>query len=299
MTGSSPPFRRIGLIGVGLIGGSIGLALKSQFGDQVEVLACDPATPASEALARGAVDSLSTLPGDACGAADLVILAAPAGVIPDLLPELPDLTRSGVVVTDVAGVKTAICAAGRASLDRHGVFVGGHPMAGSEKSGLAAARPDLFEGTAWVLCPAPDTPHDVLGRLRDLVERLGARPVLLEPDRHDRAVSRISHLPQLLAVALLNLVARDPAQDDLEALAGRGFADLTRVGSSAFPVWRDVLAANSTAVREALGDLSRLLGEVETDLGSSTARVETLFREAGRVRERIQSASLDAEENHP
>ena len=287
MSPAGVPFRRVALVGVGLIGGSIGLGLKKRFGGAVDVVGTDPAAAAAAAVERGAVDRFTEQLAEACHEADLVVLAAPAGAITELLPRVRRNMRAGVIVTDVAGVKGPICAAGQEAARGHGTFIGGHPMAGAETAGLAAARADLFEGAAWALCPDPASPAEALDGLGVLVAGLGAHPVVIEADRHDRAVARISHLPQLVAVALLNLVAQDRAANDLRVLAGRGFLDLTRIGSSPFEPWRDVLAGNAEAVREAVDDLIGLLEAIRGKLEGRVDRLQVLFDDAASCRSRL------------
>lgn len=283
------PFRRVAVIGVGLIGGSIGLGLKQRFEGAVEVVGTDPTTSAAAAVQCGAVDRFVGRAEEACESADLVVLAAPAAAVVELLPIVRSATPAGVVVTDVAGVKASICTAGRRALDGHGTFVGGHPMAGAESSGLSAARADLFEGAAWALCPAADTTAAAMDGVGALVNGLGAHPVVLDAARHDHAVACISHLPQLMAVALLNLVAEDGDASDLLSLAGRGFRDMTRVGSSPFGTWRDVLAENRAPVQEALHRLSALLEKMDTDLHDGGESLAARFEAAGACRSELPS----------
>ncbi|MFQ5720132.1 MAG: prephenate dehydrogenase [Acidobacteriota bacterium] len=308
MPDSSPPhetapFRRIGLVGVGLIGGSVGLAVKAGLGPAVRITGVDPGVSAAEAVAAGAVDRMSGDVADACSDADLVILAPPAGEILSVLPRLAGITRPGVLVTDVAGAKTAICDAGERALDGHGTFIGGHPMAGAERGGIGAARADLFHEAAWVLCAGPDQAAPGLTALESLIRTVGARPVRLSPERHDRAVARVSHVPQLLALALLMQVADDGHREDLLALAGGGFSDLTRIGSSPFAPWQDVLQQNASRIQAALDDLGVSIAVLRELVGTRPERLEDLFRKAQGCRRQLGSrrplGSVDAADPGP
>ncbi len=224
---------RAAIIGTGLIGASIGLAL----GDQGwEVKGWDP-TPEALALAteRGAVQ-VSGSPHDALIGADLVFLAGPLSAN---LSTLAGLSTTALV-TDVTGVKQPLLPAVPAGVR----FVGGHPMAGREHAGPAAASGALFRGAAWILCDDGAAAEDV-ELLKVVVGSIGANPVVMPADHHDRVVAAISHLPQLLAVALVDLVSHNP--DTAELVSG-SFRDLTRVALTESDWWPEVLAANSDSV---------------------------------------------------
>lgn len=231
------------LLGTGLIGASIGIGLR---GLGWIVVGWDPdAEAAAGAIRCGAVDRLAQSVKEAMVGADLVVLAGPPVAIEEQLRTLD----TEVLVTDVAGVKAPIVAAGR-HLPR---FVGGHPMAGRESSGPAGASGSLFRGATWVLTTDNAHPAD-LAAMEAIVTELGAIPVLMDSADHDAAVAAISHLPQVVASALVNRVARHPTALDL---AAGGFRDITRIALSDPGWWTDVLVENRTA----LGSLLRGLGE--------------------------------------
>ncbi len=239
----------VAIVGVGLIGGSFGLALKKAgFGGPILGVS-SPAT-IEAALRRGAIDQGLPL-ADAAARADLIYLAQPIGRILDTLRRLDDLVRPGTLITDAGSTKSAIVAAARLHL-RRGLFLGGHPMAGKEKRGVAEADPDLFRGRTYVLTPE-------LGRMLETpcaveflawIRRIGAVPVVLNAQEHDRIVSFTSHLPQLAATALAATVA-EHAGDSL-SVAGPGLTDTTRLALSSFDLWRDILATNSGPIEQAL-----------------------------------------------
>jgi len=247
------------VLGTGLIGASIGIGLR---GLGWEVVGWDPDETASQGAVKcGAVDRLADSLETAMVDADLVVLAGPPIAIEEQLKTL----KTESLVTDVAGVKAPMVAAGR-HLQR---FVGGHPMAGRESSGPAGASGSLFRGATWVLTTDHANPSD-LEIVARMVADLGAIPVVMEAADHDAAVAAISHLPQVVASALVNRVARHPTALDL---AAGGFRDITRIALSDPGWWTDVLVENRTA----LGSLIRGLGE---DLNTWADLIESQDREA-------------------
>lgn len=257
-------FDRVLIAGVGLIGGSWALALR-RAGYARPVLGFDPAPQARDALARGTVDGLAArelLPGDVT-AGDLVLLAMPVtatvGFLTRTAPELPP----EAVVTDVGSTKRAVCAAWAAhGGDRAGpAFVGGHPMAGAERAGFGAARGDLFDAAPYFLVSAPGV---ALERVAAAVRVLGAHPVVVDAETHDRAVALTSHVPQLVSSTLAALVARHaPALP-----GGPGLATMTRLAASPWSVWADVLETNADLVAPALDELIDALEAVRQSMSS-------------------------------
>jgi prephenate dehydrogenase len=239
----------VAIIGVGLIGGSFGLALKKAGFTGTIVGASSEATLRT-ALARGVIDEAAPL-ADAARGADLIYLAQPIGRILDTLHHVDGFVNPGTLITDAGSTKSAIVATARKHI-RRGVFLGGHPMAGKEKRGVAEADADLFRGRTYVLTPhdpaALDTP--AVAEFLDWIKRIGALPVILNAEEHDRIVAFTSHLAQLASTALAATVA-EHAGDHL-AVAGPGLADTTRLALSPFELWRDILATNSSAIELAL-----------------------------------------------
>ncbi len=257
MRSASSSEMRAGVVGTGLIGTSIALGLTDLGWD---VVGWDPDPSASHGAAdRGALGLIAESVEDAVEEAHLVVLAGPPAAIIDHLTRL----RTDALVTDVAGVKRPVVAAG-AHLRR---FVGGHPMAGREHTGPNAASAGLFRGSAWVLCNDGAEAEDI-EELSRLVSSLGARSVVMSAERHDRAVAVISHLPQLLAAALIESLEGEPEAADL---ASGSFRDLTRVALSE-PGWSsEVLLENRTEVDTALAEMVRTLGGWSADLSGGDA----------------------------
>jgi len=253
MTSRSEPAagRRALVVGTGLIGGSLGMALRAR-GWHVSGEDAD-AERVAQALARGAVDAVGHDP-----TAAVAVVATPAGAVPSTARRLLAAGRRDLVVTDVSGVKAQLVAA----ID-HPRFVGGHPMAGSEQAGIAGADPDLFTGATWVLTPTPSTDLTAFSALQEIVTSLGADVVALSPSDHDRLVAVVSHVPHLVAATLMNAAADDAEHDGaLLRLAAGGFRDMTRVAAGHPDIWPDICAENAEAIVAALdhvlGDLAAM-----------------------------------------
>jgi len=267
-----------GVLGTGLIGSSIGLGLTAAGWD---LIGWDPDLASLQAAhERGAVASIAVSENDVVSEdLDLLILAGPPQAVPGTLRKL----STDVLVTDVAGVKTPVIAAG-AHL-RH--FVPGHPMAGREVSGPAAATPVLFHGATWILT-TDGADSDDMERVEEIVRQLGANPVRMSADEHDRAIAVVSHLPQLLASTLIAQAAAELG--DL-SLVGGSFRDLTRVAASDPGLWSDLLAANRQLAIETIERFGHRL-QRWADLLKAEAHVEVTaaLAESGRLQERLHPA---------
>lgn len=270
-------FDRVLIAGVGVIGGSWALALR-RAGYTGPVLGFDPAPAARPALSTDTINDLQPrgpVPADV-RAGDLVVLAMPVratvGFLTQLAPRLPP----GAVVTDVGSTKRAVCAAWAArGHHRNGpAFVGGHPMAGTERAGFSAARDDLFDESFYFLTGAPGP---ALDSVTDTVRLLGAKPLVVDADSHDRAVALTSHLPQLVASTLAAFVARRAPT----LPAGPGLATMTRLAASPWSMWADVLGTNADLVGPALEELIDALDTVRQALGrGDLGPVASVFADA-------------------
>jgi len=259
------------IAGVGLIGGSIGLGLR-QRGLARRVIGYDLDPVVLEAaVGLGAVDEVRLAPGPWLQGVDLVILASPTMTLEPLLSDLAPHLGAATVVTDVGSVKAPI-AAQAAALRAEGRFaarfVGGHPMAGSERGGVLNADPALLENAVWVLTPDAGTDGDALRTVTAFVEGLGARPLEVLPALHDELVATVSHLPYLAAVALTSLIDHGEERALKSLLAAGGFRDLTRVASGDPRMSRDMLSVNNAAVTRALRAFRAQLDELEAVLSS-------------------------------
>lgn len=250
----APVVGTVVLAGVGLIGGSIGLGLQQRFLAR-HVIGLDP-DPAALDAARGlgVIDTARLAPGPFLAEADLVVLATPVRSLERLAFELAPHLRPDAVVTDVGSVKAPLV---RALADLR--FVGGHPMAGSERGGVLHADAALLENAVWVLTPTTATDPEGLRLVDEVVRGLGARPIHIDPELHDTLVATVSHVPYLTALALTRAVGEADERDLLALLAAGGFRDLTRVASGSPRMSRDMVVANRDAVRAAATALTRQL----------------------------------------
>jgi prephenate dehydrogenase len=262
MSNDEPPFRRLAIVGVGLIGGSILQAAKQSW-------------PSMDIVAIDVHDKLSNAAG-----AELVVLSAPIRRNIALLPELSSHVSAGAVVTDTGSTKRAIAAAAAAIPAL--TFIGGHPMAGAARGGAANGRADLFKGRPWILTPRSDHPPAAVARLEAFITGLGAVPRVMTPDLHDRFVGAVSHLPQLTASALMHVVGRLAGDAGLE-IAGAGLLDTTRLATSPPDIWKDVAATNDDVLREALDSLIRTLTDLRDTLETGEA-IDAVFTSAWRWR---------------
>lgn len=234
------PFERLAVVGLGLLGGSVarGVRARALAREIVAVGRAGSAGPA--ARAAGVVDHATTDLAEGLAGADLVVLATPVGTLPGLVRAAWPQLASGAILTDVGSVKRGIVEAADACPARPGVaFVGGHPMAGSERSGFAAADPDLFEGRLTLLTPSSLSVPAAVERVAAFWKALGSEVRLLPVEAHDRGVAQISHLPHLVAYALVRAAERASL-----SLAGRGFTDTTRIAASAEALWVDIFREN-------------------------------------------------------
>jgi prephenate dehydrogenase len=273
-----PPFRSVAIAGVGLIGGSIALGLRERW-PSVRVYGVDRPAVLAHAQGSGALDqglaSVDELPS-----VDLVVLAAPVRQNARLLTELPAHLRDQAVVTDVGGTKRDILKAARAPGAARR-FVGGHPIGGAEQGGFGFARPDLFKGRPWILTP-DDGDADAVDRVSRLVAGLGAKPMTMEAEEHDRVMAFVSHLPQLAASALMEVVGAAVQSEGLR-VAGRGLVDSTRLASSPAAVWKDICVTNADAIRTGLDLLIDRLGDLRAGLDGGEV-MDVVFADAARWR---------------
>jgi prephenate dehydrogenase len=286
MSSDEPPFNRLAIVGLGLIGGSIALAVRERW-SSVLITAVDRAPVLAHASSSGAIDRATNTVAD-IGPVDLVILAAPVRQNVELLPQVMAGLRDGAIVTDVGGTKRDIVSAA-ASLPSASAFIGGHPIGGAERGGFGFARPDLFRGKPWIFTPSgssPDRrsldPPAALDKLYEFVRGIGARPSTMDAETHDRVMAYVSHLPQLTASVLMEVVGRAASNDGLR-FAGRGLTDSTRLASSPASVWREICAANADDIGPALDALIARLSELRANLESGHT-VDEVFDDAAKWR---------------
>jgi len=271
----------IAIVGTGLIGASFGLALRAA-GFDGAIVGVSSERAIADAMAVGAIDRGTSL-AEAVGQADLVFLSQAIGRILDTIRHLDPLVRPGALVTDAGSTKCEIVDVARQTVT-HCQFLGGHPMAGKETRGAAAAEAGLFLGRAWVL--TPDEPSELetaaAREFRRWLDRIGARTVVLDADEHDRVVGLTSHLPQLASTALAALLECSARTD----VSGSGLFDMTRLALSSYDLWRDILATNSDHIERALGVYIQELEHIRENL--RTRQVEEEFRRGAVLAARIR-----------
>ena len=279
---------RIAVLGVGLIGGSIALAARERLNATV---AGYDSSPEAVQLARerGAVDDASESVADAVADAQAVFVTVPVGALPATVGEALAAAAADCVVTDAGSTKRAVVAA---HADPR--FVGGHPLAGAETSGVRHARADLFEGATWFLTPTPTTSGMLYERLHRLLRSLGARPTAIDPDTHDTILATVSHLPHVLANVLVSQAARALAAGDERLPAtGPSFRDATRVAGAASAVWTDIYLSNRDALADEIDQTIGRLSEVRDVLRAGDAEAITAWNDAAASdRRRLLEAQL-------
>jgi prephenate dehydrogenase len=252
-----PLFGKCCILGLGLIGGSLGLALGKyhmvgeRWGYDVDALAME------KAVKRGAVDNAAGLNASglqqALRDAELVILSAPVRQSLKILKEIAPLLQKGALVTDVGSTKKKIVMAMEEILPPEVTAIGGHPMSGSEKSGIASADAALLKNTAYLLTPTRRTTQEALDKLQKAIRIIGALPFVLDPEEHDKLAALISHLPHLVAVTLVNTLKNSGyRQEQLLAFAGNGFKDTTRIAMGEPSMWSDIFSTNKHNLADAL-----------------------------------------------
>lgn len=273
--------RRLSILGVGLLGGSLGLAVKSRvkgcvvagYGHRRETL--------DTALNCAAIDEGYDRPQEAVRGADLVVLCTPVGLLEPMLREIAPALAPNTIVTDVGSTKRTVVAAGERYLSTGATFVGSHPMAGSEKRGVLYARADLFEGARCIITPTERTQPQALAHVEGFWKTVGMRTTRLSPAEHDQLVAEVSHLPHAVAAALVAL------QDERALpLAGNGFMDMTRIAAGDGGLWRDIFADNLDNLRAGIARLHDTLGQLlnRLDARNADAVKDWLDAAAGRRR---------------
>lgn len=281
------PFERVAIVGFGLIGASIALAVRGRW-PSARLIAVDR-KPVIDTVMRMQSADVGGEGLDIVAEADLIVLAAPVRTNLRILSELPAHVAGEAVVTDVGSTKRQIARAAR-ELPARLSFVGGHPLAGAAIGGLDAARPDLFSGRPWILTP-PDGPDAAADRLSAFVEGLGAAVHLMTPEAHDSVVAYLSHLPQITASALMHLVGERAGADGL-SLAGRGLSDTTRLASSPADIWRDIAVTNQDNIAHAIDELVEILLRLKAGMQNGSDPLGTTFESAARWK-RVLEAGPD------
>jgi prephenate dehydrogenase len=279
----------IALLGLGLIGGSLALALRqANLAEHIAGYDADPETT-RRARERGMITYGCATAAEAVGQADLVILATPIRAMPALLERIAPALKPGTLVTDTASTKQQVVQWATDLLPEHVVFVGGHPMAGRERSGIEAAESGLFAGCTYCLTPATETPQEAVVRLSDLITGLAAHPLVVDAQEHDRLVAGISHLPFVVSAALVRMLGQDEDWARMSALTASGYRDMSRLAAGSPTMHRDICGTNREAVGEWLDRLVLQLTEFRSLMVTADETLEHYFAQAKHVREGVYS----------
>lgn len=294
--------QRIAIIGLGLIGGSIGLGLRrwsSENGDALRIVGFDEdLDKQSRARKMGAIDEAEWSLSNAVANAEIVIVAIPVGGMKQVFEDIGAHLKHGAVVTDTGSTKSDVLEWAR-GLPDHVHFVGGHPMAGKAES-LEAADPDLFNGATWVICPSVSASEAAVRNVLGIVSAVGAETFFVDPVEHDSYVAGVSHLPFVAAAALMHSTARDGAWRDMKSLSSTGFKDTTRLALGNPQMHRDILMTNRTAVARWIdsyvGTLLTLKETLLAEDDSAPDALLTFFTEAQDERAKVEVQSGRAAE---
>ncbi|HKQ88953.1 MAG TPA: prephenate dehydrogenase/arogenate dehydrogenase family protein [Candidatus Acidoferrales bacterium] len=276
----SVPFRRIAVIGTGLIGGSFGLAVRKEF-PSIEIVGSDrDSASLDRAFSRGAVQEKAADLAQAVRGAHLVYIALPVNAIVKSLAPIASAAEPHALVTDAGSTKALIERAARECFrGKPSLFVGGHPMAGKENSGIDSADADLFKGAPYALIANENNLDQRITNFAALISAIGAHVVWCDAETHDWSVGIVSHLPQLLSIALAQVIQDESDETGFPlALAGPGLHDTLRLAGSPYSVWRDILVANSDNVARALNRLGQAIEHLQQNLKSNELEAE--FRAA-------------------
>jgi len=276
-------WNQVTIIGTGLVGGSLGLALKQRGVARRVVGVGHRQSTLDEALFRGAADEVTLDPCEGVRGSDLVVLGTAIGLFEETAETIAGNLEPGAVVIDVASAKVQVVRTLEPLMPKGCTFVGCHPIAGSEKRGIAYARPDLFEGATCVVTPTGRTPADVLVRVVSTWQDLGMVVRQMAPEVHDRLLAEVSHLPHVVASVLVRAIS-----EEAKPLVGPGWADTTRVASGDAVLWRDILLSNADEIAAAIGRFQDALADLCDAVSQRDSdRIESLLAEAKNRRDRL------------
>jgi len=280
-------FNKITIIGVGLIGGSLGLALKEK-DPNFKIVGIDKQEIIQKAITRGAIDEGIVNLEEGIKEADIIIIATPVKTILNILTQINPSLKKGCLVTDTGSTKQQIVQKANKVLSKDIFFIGGHPMAGSEKYGIESADPHLFHNKTYILTPTHKNNLTALEKISLLIKMIGAKKLILDPLEHDRIVSAVSHLPQIIAVSLINAIgelALRGNNNNYFKAAGEGFKDMTRIASSPYKMWEDICDTNQENILDMIQEFINYLGVIEDKLKNNPNSLKKEFQKARKLRE--------------
>lgn len=293
---SGAGMKKVAIIGLGLIGGSLGLGLKEARVQELRVVGYSRRREtAARARQRGAVDEVASSLASCVEGAGLIILATPPAAMEAILREIGPLLPEGALVTDTASTKAVVMGWAAESLPPGVSFVGGHPMAGKEVAGIEASEGGLFRGCTYCLCPARGATPEAVEVVVGMVRLLGARPFFLDPLEHDSYAAGISHLPMLLATALVSATAGSPAWREMSRLASTGYRDTSRLASGDPVMSRDIYLTNRESLSRWLDLLMSELEALRRSIASGDPALEAKLRQIKEARDRWQQGDATEE----
>jgi prephenate dehydrogenase len=286
---SSPNFHRVAILGTGLIGGSFALALRKHL-PNARIVGYDREPVLRDAIERGAIHEAAPDIAHAVAGADLIYIALPISATMEALPEIARHAPPAALVTDSCSTKRSVCDVAALHFKSGAFFLGGHPMAGKESQGIASADADLFHGANYILIGNEETPREPrAAAFAALIESFGARITWLDADTHDWAAAIISHLPQMTAIALAEVIAAETDESGLPAsLAGPGALSMLRLAGSPYSIWRDIAVSNRDNLSRALDRLAQAIDHLRTHLNSRD--LERSFAEANRLHDTLKDS---------
>ena len=290
MNGESD-FKKITIIGVGLIGGSFGLALKKKK-PSFKIVGVDKQEVIKKAIARGAIDEGTVNLEEGIEEADVVIIATPIKTILDLLPKISPFLKKGCLVTDTGSTKVKIIEKANQILPQDVHFIGGHPMAGSEKYGIDSADSHLFQEKTYILTLTNKSNLVAIEKIFLIIRMIDAKRLILDPLDHDRIVGAVSHLPQIMAVSLINMInilTQEENNNNYFKAIGGGFKDMTRIALSPSKIWEDICDTNKEAILEMIQKFKEYLNLIEDKLINEPEALKEEFQKARRLRDSIEN----------
>jgi prephenate dehydrogenase len=291
--------RNIAIVGLGLLGASLAAAIKrSSLGQTVGILGVSSQQACDEALRQNIIDDSCHYKelAERIDECELVFLCTPVSHISQFLKEINQNSQAShpVLFTDVGSTKEELCSLAAKHLKAPFYFIGGHPMAGSEKNGIQARDAALYENAYWILCPeAENYPHEVMELLKEIIREAGSTLVYLAPKEHDEIMAHLSHAPQMIATALSASIPEPIVSNNYLHLAGRGFRDSTRIAASSYSMWKDIFRTNPSAIRHALHHFQDKLTQLDQALSELETKDYNIHEEALSRLENIFSRGVD------
>jgi len=277
---------QVAIIGLGLIGGSIGLALKQKNEPGWEIVGyARRRETAAAALSLGAIDRAETNLKNTVKGAEIVIIATPVLTIKEIFSQIAPHLLHSCIVTDTASTKFQVMKWAHEILPPTVYFIGGHPMAGKETYGIQTAEAELFQGCVYCLSPAKKTTPEARDKVINMIKKLGATPVLIDPQEHDDLVAGISHLPLLLSAALISTTTKDPSWDKMSRLAASGYRDLTRLASGNPEVSAHICFTNSEAILRWIDKFKQELDKYRQLVNARDTKLQEVLTEANKARQ--------------